>query len=133
MKALSLLALIMTFSFSNVYADNRVDNDTAKGIAISATVWVPLAVTTYAYAPAASILTVEFYATAATSAVTALGAMDSQLKKQIQALVNKDAQEFYASGNLTAALSNAVNTLKKDAPELSETEAVDLIVTSVNE
>ncbi len=129
MKALSLLALVATLSFHNAFANQ----DTSEGIAISATVWVPLAATTFAYAPAASVLTLEFYATAATSAVTVLGAMDAQMKKQVQALVNKDAQEFYASGSLTAALTNAVNILKRNAPELSETEAVDLIVTAINE
>ncbi|MGZ3787579.1 MAG: hypothetical protein ACXVLQ_03610 [Bacteriovorax sp.] len=46
--------------------------------------------------------------------------------------LNSDAQEFYLTGNVSEALAQSVDLLQAKAPNLSDAEAIDLLVESVN-
>lgn len=63
---------------------------------------------------------------------TMLTFADETVRKQVQELVNNDAQGFYNDGSITPALGNGINQLKDLDNTLTDAEAVDLLVEAVN-
>lgn len=63
---------------------------------------------------------------------TVLTVADETVRKQVQELVNNDAQGFYIDGSISPALGNSINQLKDLDNTLTDAEAVDLLVEAVN-
>lgn len=63
---------------------------------------------------------------------TVLTAANETVRKQVQELVNNDAQGFYIDGSISPALGSGINQLKDLDNTLTDAEAVDLLVEAVN-
>lgn len=127
MKLLSMLAILSTLTFSNIQAQETTAGDLTVSVAGAAS-WIALSV----YAPEAAIGLLGTTATGYTLISLGVTALANQ-KAIVRNAVNSDAQEFYTTGNLTSVLAQSISLLKKSYTNLSDAEALDLIVASVNE
>ncbi len=58
---------------------------------------------------------------------------DEAMRKQVQEVVNNDAQQFYQNGTVTLSLRSAISELQKVDETLTDGDAVDAIVEAVNQ
>jgi len=58
---------------------------------------------------------------------------DETLRKQVQEIVNNDAQHFYNDGSISPALESSIKILKESDAFLSDADAVDALVEAVNQ
>ena len=81
-----------------------------------------------ALANSAMVLGITLLADSASSS-----SIDQEKNVQIiREAINKEATDFQMSGEMGAVLNAGVSTLKTENPELSDNEAVDLLVSSIN-
>lgn len=64
---------------------------------------------------------------------TLMASADETVRKQVQEVVNNDAQQFYQNGTVTLSLRRAINELQKVDETLTDGDAVDAIVEAVNQ
>jgi hypothetical protein len=124
------LALIMCslMTISNVKAQQDDPAIQATASVSGAASWIALSV--YAPEVAAGLIgTTAVGYTTMSLALTDLANNGLVVKNA----VNADAQEFFNSGKLTEALSQTIKLVKKNNLELSDAEALDLIIKSVNQ
>ncbi|MGZ3787580.1 MAG: hypothetical protein ACXVLQ_03615 [Bacteriovorax sp.] len=123
---ISSLLLSLNLATSNVEASVGEDAGMVSMYVLGTASWVALTV----YSPvvaggALGGLSVSM-ATVATSVLPNLR------KEAVKNALNADAQEFYLTGNVSAALAKSVSLLKEKTTNLSDAEAIDLLVESVN-
>lgn len=53
-------------------------------------------------------------------------------KEEVRPRINNDAQDFYVHGKLSVTLSDLIQGIQNDNPELSDSEAIDLLVKAFN-
>jgi hypothetical protein len=127
MKLLSILAILVAFSISNVQAKEG-DSLNLSAATTGAVSWIALTV----YAPEVAAGLAGTTALGYTSMSLGITALANQ-KAAIKNAVNSDAQEFFTNGNLSDALAQTIKGIKNNNSELSDAEALDLLVKSINE
>jgi len=124
------LALIMcsVMTISNVRAQQQDPAIQATASVSGAASWIALSV----YAPEVAAGLVGTTALGYTTMSLALTDLANN-GLVVRNAVNADAQEFFNTGKLTEALAQTIKLVKKNNLELSDAEALDLIVKSVNQ
>lgn len=122
MKKLILSLALVSVMSTNAFASKGSE---ASLIASQSTVVIALSV----FAPAVAG---GLFISVSTGASTLWSVADETVRKQVQEIVNNDAQGFYNDGSITPALGNSINQLKNLDNTLTDTEAVDLLVEAVN-
>lgn len=121
-KTILTLAMVAVLS-TNAFARQQPGE---MSLNVSGTVsWVALS----AFAPvAAGALLVSV----TTGGATLWSVADETVRKQVQELVNNDAQQYYNNGTISPALENSINHLKSLDKTLTDGDAVDMLVEAVN-
>lgn len=125
MKFLMTISLLATLSISNAFAqeDGRAVSASVSGAAS----WIALSI----YAPQVAAGLAGTTAVGYTSMSLGVTALANQ-KTIIKNAVNTDVQDFYNNGTLTEALAQTIKQIKKDS-EMSDAEAIDILIQSINE
>lgn len=126
-KCLSIAALSTILLSTNVHAFNQ---ESAIPTAIG-TVVIALSNPAYA-ATFVNAMYVIIAVDLAGGTVAGGISLTNDQKKVIKNVVNEDAENFYTNGNLSLGLAQTVNVIKEKNPEFSDSEAVDLIVATIN-
>lgn len=122
-----MIAILSSLTFSNVQAQQSPAGNLTVSVSGAAT-WIALSV----YAPNVAAGLLGTTAVGYTSMSLGLSAMANQ-KETIKNAVNSDVQDFYTTGHVSAALEQTISLLKKNNTELSDSEALDLLVRAINE
>jgi hypothetical protein len=123
------LAMLISVSMMSLNAFATSNGDIAT-TSLSSTGLIVLSV--YAPEVAAGLVgTTAFVSLGELSLMTSVSkALESNQK--IKNAINSDAQHFYQNGKMSLALKQSVDQLKKMDRTMSDSEAVDAIVDSVN-
>lgn len=88
---------------------------------------VAIALTAFAPAVAGGLLV-----TVTTGGTTLWKTADETVRKQVQQIVNNDAQQFYNDGSISPALANSMKVLQEENELLTDADAVDIMVEAVS-
>lgn len=115
--ALLVTTVLSTNAFANKYETSLIASESTVVVALSV------------FAPAVAG---GLFISVTTGGLTLWSVADETVRKQVQEIVNNDAQQFYNDGSITPALSNSINQLKNLDNSLTESDAVDMLVEAVN-
>lgn len=132
MKKLLIGALLTSLLSTSAFANREDDRlGTTEGLAAVA------GISALGYASGTGALVVQTYAytfAGAAIAMSTMGAMElSTMHQKVQEIVNSEVQEFQNSGKMPMTLRQTVDLLKSKNSEMSDAEAVDEIVKSINQ